>query len=96
MRNITQMMFDFQGEVAILENIPFNYRERNPRLFEISHNANSNRNYNRGIQRTNPSMLPEPGVNDEIVRGKVRCITDDERYYDPRCYSFEGSGKGEM
>ncbi len=94
-----------QGDVGLLENIPFNYRERNPRLFEVSHSSmaagsgvynkipKSKKDKNNMMQKTNPSMLPEPGVRDDLVYGDVKCITDDERYYDPRCYSFEGSGK---
>ena len=45
------------------------------------------------MQNTNPSVLPEPGVNDDlIVFGRAKCDTDDDRYYDPQCYAYEGSG----
>ena len=52
-----------QGDVHLLESIPFNYRERHPRLFEYGKYTNNN-----NIQRTGPSAgLPEPGVNDELI-----------------------------
>ena len=44
------------------------------------------------MQRTNPSFVPEPGVNDDLVYGKVKCDNDQEKYYNPRCFTFEGSG----
>ena len=32
-------------------------------------------------------------VNDDlIVFGRAKCDTDDDRYYDPQCYAYEGSG----
>ena len=74
-----------QGDVHLLESIPFNYRERHPRLFEYGKYSN--------VQRTNPSGLPEPGINDDlIVINRAKCNTDDESFYDPQCYTFEGSG----
>ena len=48
-----------QGDVHLLESIPFNYRERHPRLFEYGKYSN--------VQRTNPSGLPEPGINDDLI-----------------------------
>ena len=43
------------------------------------------------MQQTNPSMLPEPGINDDlVVFGRTKCSSDDERYYDPQCFSYEG------
>ena len=48
-----------QGDVHLLDSIPFNYRERHPRLFEYGKSRN--------VQRTNPSRLPEPGINDELI-----------------------------
>jgi hypothetical protein len=45
------------------------------------------------MQRTNPSFVPEPGINDDLVYGKVKCDNDQEKYYNPRCFTFEGSGK---
>ena len=44
------------------------------------------------MQRTNPSLVPEPGINDDLIYGKVKCDTDQEKYYNPRCFTFEGSG----
>ena len=52
-----------QGDVHLLESIPFNYRERHPRLFEYGKYTNNN-----NIQRTGPSAgLAEPGVNDDLI-----------------------------
>ena len=43
------------------------------------------------MQQTNPSILLEPGVDDDlIVFGRAKCNTDDDRFYDPQCYSYEG------
>lgn len=90
---------NIQGDVHLLDSIPFNYRERNPRLFVDTSNtrkksiSSSNHNTWGQMQQTNPSVLPEPGVNDDlVVFGRAKCNTDDERYYDPQCFSFEGSG----
>jgi len=47
------------------------------------------------MQRTNPSLVPEPGINDDLIYGKVKCDTDQEKYYNPRCFTFEGSGNPE-
>ena len=44
------------------------------------------------MQRTNPSHRPEPGVNDDLVYGRSRCTGDNDLYYDPQCFAFEGSG----
>lgn len=78
------------GDVKLLETIPFNYRERHPRLFDMS--MTSKKSIYQ-MQQTNPSMLPEPGINDDlIVYRRSKCDSDDERYYDPQCFSYEGSG----
>ncbi len=38
-------------------------------------------------------MLPEPGVNDDLITfSRAKCSSDDERYYDPQCFAYEGSG----
>ena len=80
-----------QGNVRLLNSIPFNYRERHPRLFDLSLSSKKSSLYQ--MQNTNPSVLPEPGVNDDlIVFGRAKCDTDDDRYYDPQCYAYEGSG----
>ena len=45
------------------------------------------------MQRTNPSRGPAPGVDDDLVYGKRRCTADEEMYYDPKCFAYEGSGE---
>ena len=80
----------FLGDVHLLNSIPFNYRERHPRLFDMS--LTSQKSIYQ-MQQTNPSVLPEPGVNDDLVTPeRAKCDTDDERYHDPMCYIYEGSG----
>ncbi|TRY78868.1 hypothetical protein TCAL_10650 [Tigriopus californicus] len=74
-----------QGDVRLLDIIPFDYRERNRRLFD-----------DHKMQQTNPSNRPEPGVNDELVYGRSRCTGDDDMYYDPKCFSFDGSVGDEL
>ena len=66
------------------------FREQNPRPFKSS--GKSKKDDSHGMQRTNPSFVPEPGVNDDLVYGKVKCDNDQEKYYNPRCFTFEGSG----
>ena len=44
------------------------------------------------MQNTNPSKRPEPGINDELIYGRTRCTGDDEMYYDPKCFTYDGSG----
>ena len=75
-----------QGAVRVLDSIPFDYKERHPRLF---------RHRTHGMQRTNAgSRVPEPGLDDDLIYGRTRCgDPDDDRYYDPQCFTFEGSGK---
>jgi hypothetical protein len=74
-----------------LDTIPFNYRERHPRLFDMS--LTSKKSIYQ-MQQTNPSILLEPGVDDDlIVFGRAKCNTDDDRFYDPQCYSYEGKKK---
>ncbi len=51
-----------QGAVRLLEAVPFDYRERHPRLFDAE-----------GMQRTNPSRRPEPGIDDDLVRDSTIC-----------------------
>ena len=53
-----------QGNVRLLNSIPFNYRERHPRLFDLS--LSSKKSLYQ-MQNTNPSVLPEPGVNDDLI-----------------------------
>ena len=78
----------FTGDVSLLDTIPFNYRERHPRLFDMS--LTSKKSIYQ-MQQTNPSILLEPGVDDDlIVFGRAKCNTDDDRFYDPQCYSYEG------
>ena len=49
------------------------------------------------MQQTNPSILLEPGVDDDlIVFGRAKCNTDDDRFYDPQCYSYEGKKKSQL
>ena len=80
--------FYFTGDVTLLDTIPFNYRERHPRLFDMS--LTSKKSIYQ-MQQTNPSILLEPGVDDDlIVFGRAKCNTDDDRFYDPQCYSYEG------
>lgn len=80
------VLTNINGDVKKLESIPFNYRERHPRLFDMSLTSYQ-------MQQTNPSSLPEPGINDDlIVFGRAKCSSDDERYYDPQCFTYEGSG----
>ena len=82
-----------QGDVHLLDSIPFNYRERHPRLFDMSSLSSNSKKSLYQMQKTNPSMLPEPGINDDlIVFGRAKCNTDDEKYYDPKCFTYEGSG----
>ena len=74
--------------MSLLETIPFNYRERHPRLFDMG--LTSKKSIYQ-MQQTNPSILLEPGVDDDlIVFGRAKCNTDDDRYYDPQCFSYEG------
>ena len=75
-----------QGAVRVLDAIPFDYKERHPKLF---------RHRTHGMQRTNAgSRVPEPGIGDDLIYGRTRCgDPDDDRYYDPQCFTFEGSGK---
>ena len=87
------------GAVRILESIPFDYRERYPRLFEpggggVRGGRGGRRKGDRrgSMQRTNPSKRPEPGVNDDLIYGAKRCSGDEDLYYDPKCFSFDGSG----
>lgn len=41
---------------------------------------------------TRTSVLSKPGVDDDlIVLRRAECDTDDDRYYDPLCYAYEGS-----
>ena len=81
-------IFSFSGDVSLLETIPFNYRERHPRLFDMG--LTSKKSIYQ-MQQTNPSILLEPGVDDDlIVFGRAKCNTDDDRYYDPQCFSYEG------
>ena len=68
----------------MLESIPFDYKDRHPRLFETDYGV---------MQRTNPSRGPAPGVDDDLVYGKRRCTADEEMYYDPKCFAYEGSGE---
>ena len=36
---------------------------------------------------------PEPGINDDFIYPRTRCPNpEDDRYYDPRCFTFDGSG----
>ena len=54
-----------KGDVKLLDNIPFDFRERHPELFkrpEITH------------EQANPSSPNEiePGINDDLVYGKSR------------------------
>lgn len=74
-----------QGDVRLLSNIPFDYRERNPKLFGMK-----DEDY---MQRTNPSFRPEPGINDDLIYGRSRCTGDDEMYYNSKCFEFDGSGE---
>ncbi len=77
-----------QGSVRLLETIPFDYKERHPRLFDPSSGSSGS------MQRTNPSRRPEPGMGgDDLVYARTRCTGDEELYYDPKCFTFEGSGK---
>ena len=84
------MFSTYTGDVTLLDTIPFNYRERHPRLFDMS--LTSKKSIYQ-MQQTNPSILLEPGVDDDlIVFGRAKCNTDDDRFYDPQCFSYEGSG----
>ena len=69
------------------------FREQNPRPFQSS--GKSKKDDSLGMQRTNPSLVPDPGINDDLIFRKVRCDNDQEKYYDPRCFNFEGSGNSE-
>ena len=87
-KNYIYCSFNFLGDVSLLDTIPFNYRERHPRLFDMS--LTSKKSIYQ-MQQTNPSILLEPGVDDDlIVFGRAKCNTDDDRFYDPQCYSYEG------
>lgn len=97
-----------QGAVRILDSIPFDYRERHPRLFGGQNGSQPMAGTGftldgpglRGaadmVQNTNAypkGQAPDPGVGDDIIYGQTRCgDPDDDRYYDSRCFSFEGSG----
>ena len=84
----TSARTQIQGPVRVLNSIPFDYKQKHPRLF-----AKMNRNTN--VQNAFPrGGAPEPGVNDDFIYPRTRCTNpDDERYYDPRCFTFDGSGK---
>ena len=49
----------------------------------------------QACKETNPgARIPEPGVDDDLIYGRTRCgDPDDDRYYDSRCFTFEGSGE---
>jgi len=71
----TEMM----GEVRVLRAVPYDYREKNPDLFEK-------------MQRTETSDAPEPGVNDDIIiRLGPKC--DSARSaVSAECFRYSGAG----
>lgn len=70
--------------------IVFPFREQNPRPFQTY--TKIKKDDTSAMQRTNPSYVPEPGINDDLIYRKVRCDTNEEKYYNPGCFLFEGSG----
>ena len=77
-----------QGPVRRVSPIPFDYRERHPRLFENGFDDDSLQ-----MQKTNPSSRqPEPGVDDDLFYARSRCTGDDDSYYDSQCFTVDGSG----
>ncbi|XP_071742721.1 neurexin 1 isoform X4 [Lepeophtheirus salmonis] len=73
--------------VKIVENIPFDYRDTHSPLFR-----RDNQQGFKQMQMTNPSKYPDPGINDDLIYSKLECDEDEEKYYNPRCFAFEGSG----
>ena len=89
-----------QGPVRLLDSIPFDYKERHPRLFGKGggvtngplcvncdkYNMQNTNSYPRG-------RAPEPGLDDYLIYGRTRCPNpNDDSYHDPRCFTFDGSG----
>ena len=85
----TSARTQIQGPVRVLSSIPFDYKQKHPRLF-----AKINGPKNSNVQNAFPrGGAPEPGINDDFIYPRTRCTNpDDERYYDPRCFTFDGSG----
>ena len=80
----TSARTQIQGPVRVLNSIPFDYKKQHPRLF-----AKMN-----GVQNAYPrGGVPEPGINDDFIYPRTRCPDpNDDLYYDPRCFTFDGSG----
>ena len=88
----TSARTQIQGPVRVLNSIPFDYKEQHPRLFGKNGIGRADKfdiqNYPRG------KGLPEPGVDDDLIYPRTRCPNpNDDRYYDPRCFTFDGSGR---
>ena len=90
----TSARTQLQGPVRVLNSIPFNYKQQHPRLFAKSATSRAG---NTNMQNTNSyprGGVPEPGVGDDFIYPRTRCPNpDDDRYYDPRCFTFDGSGR---
>ena len=69
---------DMMGNVRILDTIPYDYREKNPDMFEK-------------MQRTQTSDTPSPGINDDIiVRMAQKCQSG--RSVSAECFKYSGDG----
>ena len=85
----TSARTQIQGPVRVLNSIPFDYRQKHPGLFAKAGPLNKN------VQNAYPrGGVSEPGINDDFIYPRTRCSNpDDDRYYDPRCFTFDGSGE---
>ena len=92
-KDITSARTQIQGPVRVLNSIPFDYKKKHPRLYAKS---TSSMGGNKNVQNTNSyprGGVPEPGIDDDFIYPRTRCPNpDDDRYYDPRCFTFDGSG----